>query len=93
MREIMESVQSIKDTVILLQQNQAEASQALTEQVTRIADEMAQYTAESITQEQLDNLGAALRACADSAAQQTATIRSNTEQISGIVPDQPPPAP
>jgi hypothetical protein len=86
----MESVQSIKDTVILLQQNQAEAAQALTDQVTRIADEMAQYTAEAITQEQLDNLGTALRACADSAAHQTATIRANTEQITGIVPDAPP---
>ena len=41
----------------------------------------------SITQQQIDNLGAALKTAADTAGKQAADIQANTEAIRGIVPD------
>ena len=87
---LVETVASIIATIERLNTNQATAAQALTEQVTRIADEVAQWNAESITQQQIDNLGAALKTAADTAAKQATDIQANTEAIRGIVPDAPP---
>ena len=84
---LVETVASIIATIEQLNANQATAAQALNEQVTRIADEVAQWEASSITQQQIDNLGAALKTAADTAGKQAADIQANTEAIRGIVPD------
>jgi ABC-type transporter Mla subunit MlaD len=91
--QLVESVQAIKDQVARLVDGQAQQTDALAAQIEAIVAEMQQFSAQDITQEQLDNLLTALTATADTAHQQAADIRSNTEQITGIVPDAAPPAP
>lgn len=88
--KLVETVQSIIAHVERLNEQQAASAQALTEQVTIIANEVAQWEADAITQQQIDNLGAALKTAADTAEQQVANIRANTDAIKGIVPDAPP---
>jgi NAD-dependent DNA ligase len=87
--KLVETVASIITTIERLNTNQTAEAQALNAQVTRIADEVAQWNAESITQQQIDNLGAALKTAADNAAKHAADIQANTEAIRGIVPDAP----
>ena len=43
-----------------------------------------------VTDEQMTNLEAALKTAADTAAQQSAAIRANSDAIAGIIPDAPP---
>lgn len=103
--KVVASIDSVKAEVVRLNENQAAAadalvdsSQALTEQVTRIADEVAQWNASGtpVTDAQMTNLEAALKSAADTSAQQTsaitqqaAAIRANSDAIAGIIPDEP----
>ena len=89
---IVASIDSIKAEIVRLNENQAAAATALNEQVTKIADEVAQWNASGtpVTDAQMTNLEAALRAAADSAAQQAANIEANNQAIQGIIPDEPP---
>ena len=93
MEQIMDSVQAIKDEMARLADGQAQQTEALATQLEAIVAEMQQFNAQNITQEQLDNLLSSITSAADTAHQQAADIRSNTEQITGIVPDAPPPTP
>lgn len=90
--KIVASIDSVKAEIVRLNENQATAASALNEQVTRIADEVAQWNASGtpVTEEQMTNLEAALRAAADSAGKQAADIQANTQAIQGIIPDEPP---
>ena len=90
--KLMASIDSIVAEVVRLNDNQAAASAALTEQVTKIADEVAQWQGSGtpVSDEQLATLETALRAAADTAAKQVADIQANTAAITGIVPDAPP---
>jgi hypothetical protein len=90
--QLVETIESIIAEMQRLNTNQADASAALTAQVTRIADEAEEYATQGtvVTPEQMTNLAAAIRTAADNAAKQTADIRANTEAIGGIVPDAPP---
>jgi hypothetical protein len=90
--QLMEQIEEIKATLIRMQEGQAATATAIAEQVTIIATEVAQWNAESVTPAQLATLQASLLQAAETAEQQAAQIRANTQQISGIVPDQPPPA-
>ena len=87
---LVDYVQSIKDEMARLADGQAQQTDALAAQLEAIVAEMQEFTAGNITQEQLDNLHSAIQAAADTAHQQAADIRSNTQQIAQIVPDQPP---
>ena len=87
---LVASVDSIKQELTRLISSQADGSAAIAEQLTKIADEIAQFDAEDITQEQLDKLETELRTAADTATQQAADIRANSDAIAGIVPDAPP---
>lgn len=88
--KLVASVDSIKAELIRLTDAQASGTQAIAQQLTVIADEIAQFNADTITQEQLDKLEAELRTAADTATQQAADIQANNQQIAGIVPDAPP---
>lgn len=90
--KLVASVDSIKAEVVRLNENQAAAAEALNEQVTKIADEVSQWNASGtpVTDEQMTNLETALRAAADTAAQQATNIRANSDAIAGIIPDAPP---
>lgn len=90
--QIVADVQSIKDEIARLNEGQAQAADAIAAQLNAILQEMQQFTAGEITQEQLDKLEASLKLAADTAEGQAASIRANTEQLTQIVPD-PPPAP
>lgn len=89
----MASIDSIKAEIVRLNDNQAAAATALTEQVTRIADEVTQWNASGtpVTDAQMTNLETSLRAAADAAAQQAANIQANNQAIQGIIPDAPAP--
>jgi len=78
------------DAITALTAQQAAGSDAIAAQLTAIADEIAQLNAGAITQEQLDAIEQQIRTAATTAEQQAADIRSNTEQITTIVPDAPP---
>lgn len=86
----MASLDSIKTELTRLVDAQVVGSQAIADQLTVIADEIAQFTAEDITQAQLDTLEADLRKAADTATDQAAAMQANTQQIAQIVPDAPP---
>jgi hypothetical protein len=88
----MEQIEEIKQTLIRMQEGQAATSQAIAEQVTTIATEISQWTPQTVTSEQLATLQANLLRAAETAEAQAAEIRANTEQITAIVPDEPPPA-
>jgi hypothetical protein len=92
--QLVETVQSIIAEVQRINTNQVASAEAIAVQITRIADEVEQYATQGtvVTPEQMTNLGAALRSIADTAEQQAADIRANTDAIAGIVPDAPPPA-
>lgn len=87
---VVASVDSIKQELTRLTEAQAAGSQAIADQITVIADEIAQFSAGAITQEQLERLEAELRTAADTATQQATATRANTQAIAGIVPDAPP---
>jgi methylaspartate ammonia-lyase len=93
--KLVASVDSIKAEMVRLGENQAAEAQALTEQVTRIAEEITQWNASGtpVTDEQMQNLETAIKAAADAAAAHTAQIRANSEAIQGIIPDTPPVTP
>lgn len=88
---LVASVDSIKAEIVRLNANQAAAATALTEQVTRIAEEVAQWNASGtpVTDEQMTNLENSLKAAADAAAKQAADIQANNQAIQGIIPDAP----
>lgn len=88
--KLVAEVQGIKDQLARLNEGQAQGFDAIAAQLTAIHDEMQQFTAGNITQEQLDNLEASLKTAADNAEKQAADVRANTEQIMQIVPDAPP---
>lgn len=88
--KLVETVDSVRTTLERLLTGQADISQEIATQMKRIADEVAQWTPETVTQEQLDTLGMHLTTAADTAEQQAADIRTNTQAITGIVPDAPP---
>ena len=90
----MAELQGISDAITALVEQQATGSEAIAEQLTVIADEISQFQAgDPISQAELDELEAKIRAAADTATQQAAQIRSNSQQIAGIVPDSPTPPP
>jgi ABC-type transporter Mla subunit MlaD len=93
MEKIVDSVDAIKEQMARLTEGQAQQTDALATQLEAIVAEMQQFSAQDITQEQLDTLLNSLTAAADTAHQQAADTRKNTEQITGIVPDAAPPAP
>jgi len=88
----MERIQGIIDAMNNLSAQQAAGSQAIADQITVVANEIAQLHAGSITQEQLDALEAQLREAASIAEQQAAQIRATSQDIAGMVPDELPPA-
>lgn len=90
--KIVERLQGIQDQLVALTTAQADGSDAIAAQLTVIADEIGQLNAGAITDEQLTQIEAQIRQAADLATQQAADIRSNSQQISTIVPDAPPPA-
>jgi ABC-type transporter Mla subunit MlaD len=90
--KMADTVQLIKDEMARLADGQAQQTEVLATQLDAIAQEIAQFQAQDITQAQLDNLLSAVTTAADTAHQQAADIRANTEQIKTIVPDTPPTA-
>lgn len=86
----MDRLDGIITAIGELTTQQAAGSEAIAAQLTAIADEIAQLTAGSITDEQLDAIEQQIRTAASTAQQQAADIQTNTEQITGIVPDAPP---
>lgn len=91
---MVDAIQGIKDTLVRIEESQAAAAENLASQVTVIANEVSQWNKESVTPEQVTNLQNKLTEIATTAEQQAAQIRANSEQIAGIVPDQPaPPTP
>lgn len=90
--QLVDAIQAIKDEVARLSAAQAQGSQAIADQLTAILAEMQQYSAGEITDDQYNNLLAALKTAADQAEQQAADIKANTAQLTQIVPDEPPPA-
>jgi septal ring factor EnvC (AmiA/AmiB activator) len=89
---LVDTVQAIKDEMARLAEGQAQQTEVLATQLEAIKDEIAQFSAQDITQAQLDNLLSAVSTAADTAHKQAADIRANTEQIRGIVPDDATPA-
>jgi septation ring formation regulator EzrA len=85
--QIVDALQGIRDEIAHLGTQQASGSDAIATQLTAIADEISQFNAESIQQEDLDALAAQIREAATVAENQAATLRANTAQIAGIVPD------
>lgn len=90
--QLVADTQGILDQMARLNEAQAQGFEAIAAQLNAILAEMQQFSAGDITQEQLDNLEAALKTSADNAEKQAADIRANTQQIMQIVPDEPPPA-
>jgi hypothetical protein len=89
--QVMASLEGITAAIDGLVEQQAQGSEAISEQLTIIATEISQWTPESVTQAELDALASRVQAAADTAAQQAADIRANSQQITTIVPDTPAP--
>lgn len=89
---IVAELQGIRDAMAELGTQQAAGSEAIASQLTVIANEIAQLDAEAISQEQIDKLAGDIRAAAQLAEEQAAQVRANSQQIAGMVPDDPPPA-
>jgi uncharacterized phage infection (PIP) family protein YhgE len=94
---IKDEMARLNDGLVRLADTQVQQTTALATELDQIQAEIAQFTEEDITQDQLNNLLASVtdaankaHAAADTAAQQLTTIQSNTEAITGIVPDAPP---
>lgn len=88
--ELVDQAQAIKDEIARLTTAQAQGSENIATQINAILQEMQQYSTGQIPQEQFDNLLTALKTAADTATQQAADIKANTEQLMQIVPDAPP---
>jgi hypothetical protein len=88
--QIMAELTGIQDAIVTLGTQQAAGSDAIAAQLTAIADEISQISAETIEQADLDALALQIREAAAVAEKQAADIRANTASISGIVPDAPP---
>jgi hypothetical protein len=91
--QIMAELTGIQDAIVTLGTQQAAGSDAIAAQLTAIADEISQITAETIQQADLDALAQQIRDAAAVAEKQAADIRANTAQVAGIVPDTPPATP
>ena len=91
--QLMADLQGIKDAIVALTAQQADGSDAIAQQLTVIADEISQLNAETIKQEDLDALAQQIREAAAVAEQQATQIRANSDQIAGMVPDEPPAPP
>lgn len=88
--KLVETVESIVAALDRVVAAQVAGSNAIAEQITAIAEEIAQWEPGLVTQEQLDQLGVRLSGIAESAEQQAAAIEQNTASIRTIVPDEPP---
>jgi hypothetical protein len=88
--QLMAELTGIQDAIVTLGTQQAAGSDAIAAQLTAIADEISQITAETIAQADLDALAQQIRDAATVAEDQAAAIRTNTASIAGIVPDAPP---
>lgn len=86
----MAELSGIRDAIVHLTEQQAQGSEAIAEQLNVIASEIEQLNTASIEQADLDELAAQIRAAAQTATDQAAAIRANSQQISGMVPDAPP---
>jgi uncharacterized phage infection (PIP) family protein YhgE len=91
--QVMAELQGIKDAIVELTTQQAAGQQALTDQLTAIANEIAQLDAESIDQAELDALAQQIRDAAATSQAGVDQVKANTAQITGMVPDEPPPTP
>ena len=91
--QLMADLSGIHDALVQLTEQQAQGSEAIAEQLSVIASEIEQLNAGSIDQADLDELAAQVRAAAQTATDQAAQIRANSQQISGMVPDEPPAEP
>jgi hypothetical protein len=87
--QLVETVQTAVAELTRLNDNQAAGWAAINEQLTIIANEVAQYTPELVTQSQLDTLVTNLRSAADVAGEQEAAVRDASAKIAGIIPDTP----
>jgi hypothetical protein len=91
--QAMADLQSIQAAIVELTTQQAAGQQALTDQLTVIANEIDQLDAESIDQAEIDALAQQIRDAAAASQAATDQVRANSAQIAGMVPDQPPPTP
>jgi uncharacterized phage infection (PIP) family protein YhgE len=91
--QLMADLQGIKDAIVELTSQQAAGQQALTDQLTVIANEIDQLDAEAIDQAELDALAQQIRDAAAVSQAGVDQVRANSAQIAGMVPDEPPPTP
>lgn len=87
---IVAEISGIQDAINLLVTNQADGQQALSDHLTAIEEEIRQL-GDNPTQEELDHLAEQVHAAADQSAQAAQALRAMTEQVKGMVPDQPAP--
>lgn len=90
--KLMAELSGIHAAIVELTNQQAAGSDAIATQLTTIADEIAQLNTAAISQDDLDAIEQQIRAAAQLAADQAAQIRANSQQIAGMVPDEPPAA-
>lgn len=88
---IVAELSVIQDAITALTTQQAQGQADLSAHLTAIEEEIAQLSAETITQEQLDQLAAQIHAAAAASAQAGTDLRAMTEQVKGMVPDTPAP--
>ena len=91
--QLMAELQGLRDALTALGVNQGNIWDAVAAQLTVIANEIAQLTAESVDQATLDAFTAQIQEAAAAAERQAAEIRLNTTEIAGMVPDEPEPPP
>jgi uncharacterized coiled-coil protein SlyX len=88
---IVAEIAGIQNAINSLVANQATGQDALSAHLTAIENEIRQL-GDNPTQAQLDHLADQVAAAAATSAKGAADLRAMTEQVSGMVPDAPPPA-
>jgi hypothetical protein len=88
---IVGEISGIQNAINSLVTNQADGQEALAAHLTAIENEIRQLGANP-TQAELDHLADQVNAAAATTTKAAADLRAMTEQVSGMVPDTPPPA-
>jgi len=87
---LVAEMQQLRDEITRLVDAQADGADAIAAEITTIANEMSQWTPDTVTQETINAFAAQIRQAATTAEDQAAQIRANSAQIASIVPDAPP---
>lgn len=90
--QLVAELSGIQNAIDRLVTNQAAGWEQMNLHLAAIQQEIAQLGSQP-TQEQLDHLAAQVNAAADASARATQDLTAMTEQVKGMVPDEPAPGP